>query len=364
MNHIFLLNFLLSLSLWIFPAFSSEVFESQGMKLTLKTVVQDLKIPWGFTFLPDGGILITEKEGKILWHKKGTPPHQVIEVSGVPKIYDGGQGGLMDIALHPQFKKTPWVYFTYSIKEKNKKTTRVSRALWDQGHLKNLEVLFTAKPYYSSIIHFGSRLVFDSKGYLFFTVGDRRNRDLAQNTHTHNGKVHRIFDNGKIPKDNPFKNSSIWSYGHRNPQGITLRKDQVWINEHGPRGGDEINLIQKGKNYGWPIVTYGKEYIGGKIGEGTSKSGMEKPKKYYIPSIAPSSLTYYSGKRYPRWTDSFFSGALVLKHLNRVSATNFSKEERLLKSLNKRVRDVRVSPDGTIYVSVESGAILKIVPHK
>ena len=339
-----------------------NTFESGGMKLKIETVVEGLDIPWAFLFLPDDSLLIAEKDGRILWHKKNSSPKNLIQVSGVPKVYDGGQGGLMDLVSHPDFKKQPWLYFTYSVKESQGKTTKLARALWERGQLKNLKVLFTAEPFYSANIHFGSRLVFDKKGYMFFTVGDRRQRNLAQSIQTHNGKVFRLFDDGSIPPDNPFKGSPIWSYGHRNPQGIALRKDEIWINEHGPRGGDEINLIKKGRNYGWPVVTYGKEYIGGRIGEGYTKAGMEDPKKYYIPSIAPSSLAYYDGDLFPAWKDSFFSGALALRHLNRVSADDLSKEERLLSVLGKRIRDVRIGPDGYIYLAVENGAILKITP--
>lgn len=336
-------------------------FESEGIPLTAEVIVQGLDVPWAFAFLPQGDILITEKQGKILWKKKGED--HLIEVQGVPKVYDGGQGGLMDIVLHPEFRKKPWVYLTYSISLKRKKTTRVSRALWNNGKLKNLEILFTAKPFYSTNYHFGSRLVFDSKGYIFFTVGDRGNRDLAQSLKTHNGKVIRLYDDGRIPKDNPFQHPNlkeIWSYGHRNPQGLVMKGDELWLNEHGPRGGDEINLILKGKNYGWPVVTYGKEYIGGSIGEGYMKKGMENPKKYYIPSIAPSGMAYYDGELFPFWKKSFFIGALVLRHLNRVYGKDFSKEQRLFKSFGKRVRDVRVGPDGHIYFSVDKGFLLKI----
>ena len=340
----------------------TQVFESMGMKLKIETVVQGLDIPWAFVFLPSGDLLITEKEGRILWWKKSAEVPSLQEIPHPLKIYDGGQGGLMDSVLHPQFKNNSYIYFTYSTQTEKGRTTQVSRARWNKGSFKNWELLFTALPYYSANIHFGSRMVFDPEGYLFFTIGDRRNRDLAQSLRTHNGKVMRIFPDGKIPEDNPFKGSALFSFGHRNPQGISLRKGEVWINEHGPRGGDEINLIKKGMNYGWPVVTYGKEYIGGKIGEGVSKQGMEDPKKYYVPSIAPSSMAYYDGPLFPAWRDHFLSGSLVLRHLNIVSAKDFSKEERVLSFLNKRVRDVRVGPEGFIYLAVEDGAILRIVP--
>ena len=343
------------------------VFESHGVKLKAEVVMEGLEIPWSFAFLPDGGILVTEKDGRILWKKASDPPSKRTLVQGVPEVYDGGQGGLMDIVLHPQFSVQPYVYLTYSISQKRKKTTRVSRALWANGRLKNPEVLFTARPFYTTSHHFGSRLVFDQKGFIFFSVGDRGKRDLAQSLKTHNGKIIRLHDDGRIPKDNPFQAPflrEIWSYGHRNPQGLVMRKNELWLNEHGPRGGDEINRVHKGKNYGWPVVTYGKEYIGGKIGEGFSKKGMEDSHKHYIPSIAPSGMAYYEGKSFSFWRDSFFIGSLVLTHLNRVFVQDFSKEERLLGFLGKRVRDVRLGPDGYIYLSVEQGELLKIIKNR
>ena len=354
-------------------------FESGSHKLKAFVVIEKLNVPWALAFLPDGGLLITEKEGRLLWKKPGSK--KLLEVSGVPKVYDGDQGGLMDVVLHPEFQKKPWLYLTYSINQDGKKTTRLSRFLWDQnsphGSIKNKEILFTAKPFFRTSHHFGSRLVFDKKNYLFLTIGDRGRRDLAQSLSTHNGKVIRLMEDGRIPQDNPFASTGkkekgknpqalaeIWSYGHRNPQGLVMKGDELWLHEHGPRGGDEINPIFKGKNYGWPIVTYGKEYIGGKIGEGFTKKGMEDPKKYYIPSIAPSGMAYYNGSRFPFWKDSFFIGALVLRHLNRVSVKDFNQEERLLLNLKKRVRDVRVGPDGFIYAALEKGPLLRIEKAK
>ena len=346
------------------------IFQSEGMKLQLELVVEGLDIPWSFVFLQNSSspdILITEKKGRILWHKGGDPSDKAAEVQGVPKVYDGGQGGLMDIVLHPQFPEKPWIYLTYSISTKEGKTTRVGRARWDQGHLKNFEVLFTARPSFRQNIHFGSRLVFDSKGFMFFSVGDRGNRDLAQSLQTHNGKIMRLHEDGSVPEDNPFRESGlgeIWSYGHRNPQGLVFKNEELWSHEHGPRGGDEINLIQKGKNYGWPIVTYGREYIGGSIGEDVSRPGMEDSKKYYIPSIAPSGMAYYDGNLFSAWKGSFFIGSLVFRRLHRVFGKNLSQEEKLLEFLKKRVRDVRVSPAGFIYVSVENGFIFKVKTQK
>ena len=333
------------------------IFEDKGLKF--QTVIQNLKIPWSIASW-GSNLLITEKDGRLLWYQ--IESSQLTEVKGVPKVYSGGQGGLMDVVLHPNFQTHPWIYLTYSISTgRGKKTTRVSRALWNQGALKDLKVLFTAEPSLSRSIHFGSRLVFDSKGFIFFSVGDRGNRDRAQSLETHNGKIMRLHDDGRIPEDNPFENSPIWSYGHRNPQGLTFKNDELWAHEHGPRGGDEINLIQKGKNYGWPIVTYGREYIGGKIGEGFSQQGMEDSKKHYIPSIAPSGMIYVSGEKYPQFQDSFLIGSLVFRRLHQVSSVNFSKEDIFLESLSKRVRSLHVDSSGFIYIGVENGSILKIL---
>lgn len=346
----------------IILAQTSHTFSVHNTSLKLEPVVSDLNVPWSFVFLPSGDMLITERKGRLLWYKKGSPTNQVSVVKGLMPVQPYGQGGLMDVVLHPQFKKNKLLYFTYSVRSKAGYTTRVSKGQWNKGSLSQVEVLYTAQPYYKTGYHFGSRLVFDKKGYIFFSVGDRGNRDLAQSLNTDNGKIFRLHEDGSIPKDNPF-GSSIWSYGHRNIQGMVYVNGELWTHEHGPRGGDEINLIQKGKNYGWPIITYGEEYAGGKIGEGTFKKGWLNPKKYYTPSIAPSGMAYLSRSSiYPFWQNSFFIGSLVLIHLNRVSK-DFKTEERILQNIG-RVRDVRVGPDGLIYLSVDNKGIFRIVPQK
>ncbi len=291
-----------------------------------------------------------------------------------------GQGGLMDIALHPDFLKNKKVYFTYSKKMGRKQTTALARGIFTgmrEKKIKQVKDIFLAKPFISSSIHFGSRLVFDKQKFLFMTVGDRHQRHKAQSLNTHLGKVLRLTDEGQAPQDNPFykKRSNktelalpeVWSFGHRNPQGLYIHPEtgELWEQEHGPRGGDEINLIKKGLNYGWPIITYGKEYWGPRIGEGFVKKGLEQPVKYYVPSIAPCGLLIYSGKKFKKWKGHFFSGALVLTHLNRlkISQKNIVKEEeKLLSSLGLRVREVIEGPKGFIYVSTDDGKILRLQP--
>jgi len=332
----------------------------------VEILTEDQGIPWGMVFLNEEELLWTEREGLI--KKIHIPTGKVSLITGGPEVYAKGQGGLLDTALHPEFQKNQYIYFSYSLQKKRKQTTALMRGKLKGDKITNAKVLFTARPFVSASRHFGSRLVFDRKGFLFMTVGDRNKKQQAQNLSAHFGKLLRLTDEGKPAPDNPFiKNKQaqpeIWSFGHRNPQGLFIHPEtqEIYLQEHGPRGGDEINMIQKGKNYGWPVVTYGKEYIGGSIGEGFTKAGMEDPKKYYIPSIAPCGMAYYNGNLFSKWKNSFFIGSLVLRHLNRVSVDDFS-EERLLNTLGKRVRDVRVGPDDFIYFAVEEGAIYRIIP--
>lgn len=332
-------------------------------------VADDLSIPWGLAFLPDGRMLVTERRGRmnIIDPASG----QSIRLEGLPPIADGGQGGLLDVALHPDYAQNGWIYFSYSTQVRRKRTTRVARAKLTGNSLTGLEVLFTAEPYFGTRHHFGSRLVLDGRGYLFITVGDRRNRHEAQALTGHMGKVIRLHDDGRVPDSNPFAGQTgaraeIYSYGHRNPQGLALHPEtsELWEHEHGPRGGDEVNVIYPGRNYGWPVITYGKEYIGGRIGEGTHKAGMEQPVKYYVPSIAPSGMAFYTGERFPGWRGNLFIGAMVLEHLNRLvlDGQRVVDEERLLTELEFRVRNVVQGPDGLLYLLVDKGMILRLSP--
>ena len=335
----------------------------------VEVIAKNLGVPWGMVFLNQKELFWTEREGAI--KKIHIPTRQITLVTGGPKVQAKGQGGLLDVALHPEFKKNKWIYFTYSIKKKNKQTTALARGKLKNNKITQLKTLFTAKPFRSSSVHFGSRLAFDDKGFLFMTVGERGKKKEAQNLGSHLGKLLRLNDKGQAVSDNPFYKTKgakpeIWSFGHRNPQGLFIHPvtKELWLQEHGPKGGDEINWIKKGGNYGWPLITYGRAYTGFKIGEGTHKEGMEQPIKHWTPSIAPSGMFIYSGKKFPKWKGDFFSGALVLTHLNKLKIINKKvlDEQRLLSSLGFRFRHVIEDPQGFIYASVDQGMILKISP--
>ena len=348
------------------------LFEQKKTKPYFKVEIlaQNLGAPWGMAFLNERELIWTEKNGLV--KKIDTLTRQVTVITARFKnLYHKGQGGLLDIALHPEFPKNKQVYFTYSFSKGKKQSAVLARGQLKENKIINLKQLFTAENFYNSGMHFGSRLAFDKKGFLFMTVGDRGQKKLAQDLSSHLGKLLRLDKNGKALSDNPFvKNKKarpeIYSYGHRNPQGLFIQPEteQIYLQEHGPKGGDEINLIEKGKNYGWPIITYGRAYVGFKIGEGTHKEGMEQPMKHWTPSIAPSGLLVYSGKKFTEWRGDFFSGALALTHLNRlkIHGTQALKEERLLSQFNLRFRNVIEGPKGFIWASVDQGMILKISP--
>ena len=348
------------------------LFENKKTKPYFKVEIlaKNLGIPWGMAFLNERELIWTERKGLVKKIDTVTRKITVLKVQ-FKNLYTKGQGGLLDIALHPEFSKNKWIYFSYSFSKGKKQSTVLVRGQLKGNKIIKLKQLFMAKAFYNSRIHFGSRLAFDKKGFLFMTVGDRGQKKLAQDLSSHMGKLLRLNEKGKAPSDNPFiKNKKakpeIYSYGHRNPQGLFIqaKTEQIYLQEHGPKGGDEINLIQKGKNYGWPVITYGRAYIGYKIGEGTHKKGMEQPIKYWTPSIAPSGLLIYSGKKFAEWTGDFFSGALALTHLNRLKIQDkkVKKEERLLSDLSLRFRNVIEGPKGFIWASVDQGMILKISP--
>lgn len=326
---------------------------------------------WGMAFIDEGKILFTQREGKAGILSIDTK--KIKRLKGLPKVRAKGQGGLLDVVLSPDFKTDGWIYFTYVKAIGSKGTTTLARAKLHQDTLKEWEELLVTKSTTSSNIHFGSRIAFDESGHLFFSVGERGVRSNAQNLGNHAGSILRLNLNGSLPEDNPFINNpnaldEIYSYGHRNPQGIYYDKatKRLWAIEHGPRGGDEINLILKGQNYGWPVISYGKEYWGPiAVGEGTHKKGMMQPQKVYVPSIAPSSLMIYRGDLFPRWRGKLFAGALVRKHINIIGVDqngNLTSEERILEKLKKRIRCVTQDGKGFIYFSTDSGEIYKISP--
>jgi len=338
--------------------------EPSGLEMV--TLVDDLDEPWGMDFLPNGGLLVTEKSG----HLKLIAPDTfaVTEIQGVPASVAVGQGGLMDVLVHPEFGKNGWIYLSYTVAEGDKYSTRVSRARLLDGALVDLEDLFTAQPYFKERRHFGSRLLID-KGYLYISVGDRGNRPLAQSLTTHNGKVIRLTEGGAVPADNPFVDvddalPEIWTFGHRNPQGMAQHpyNGSIWVAEHGPQGGDELNVLKRGANYGWPLVTYGEEYGGGKIGEGSHKGGTEQPLVYWVPSIGTGNIAFYTGDAYPQWIDSLLVSGLKLTRISRLelNGDGVGSETRLLANLNLRIRDVQTGPDGLVYALAGGSRVIRL----
>jgi aldose sugar dehydrogenase len=343
---------------------------SEGMRYEVDKVVEGLDIPWGMTFLGDTELLFTEKNGRISILDTTSGKVKILRTSIT--VFDRGQGGLLDVAGEPGYKTGDWLYFTYSRPQGNKAATTLARARLSGDQLIDWSDLLVTRPAAGADHHFGSRIAFDGRGHLFFSIGDRGERENGQDLASHAGSILRLNLDGSVPDDNPFIAggglTEIWSYGHRNPQGLVydLAHERLWSNEHGPRGGDEINLIQRGGNYGWPTVSHGMEYWGPvAVGEATRKEGMIDPLKVYIPSIAPGSLLLYDGAAFPRWRGNLFSGALKLRHLNRVvldDAGTPVQEERLLGDLNERIRALAESPEGWIYCSTDSGGMYCIRP--
>ncbi|MCZ8102797.1 MAG: PQQ-dependent sugar dehydrogenase [Burkholderiales bacterium] len=339
----------------------------------VETVVAGLAHPWGLAFLPDGSMLVTERPGRLRVVSGGvlSPP-----VTGVPAVQAAGQGGLLDIALDPNFAANRLVYLSYAEPRADGSGTSVARGRLsaDNRALENVEVIFRQMPTLRSNMHFGSRLAFDREGMLFVTLGDRFSaREQAQELNSHVGKIVRIRPEGGAAPGNPFAGRSdalpeIWSYGHRNIQaaGINPQTGRLWTIEHGARGGDEVNIPQAGKNYGWPVITYGVDYSGAKIGEGTAKPGMEQPVFYWDPSIAPSGLAFVTSDLYPGWKGSLLTGGLRSQLLARLqlSGNGVTREERHLRDVRERIRDVRQGPDGLIYLVTDdpNGKILRLRP--
>jgi len=354
---------------------AQEVIYSPSSLGSLKvtTVVKNLANPWGMAFLPDGRILITERPGRLRIYSQGQISPAI---TGTPAVYNQGQGGLLDVAIDPNFRQNQWIYLTYAEAGSGGVAGTVALTGKSSGNtLQETQVLLRQLPKLDTGNHFGSRLVFDGSGYLFVTLGENNNRITAQYLDHHQGKIIRIWPDGSIPNDNPFIGQTnakpeIWSYGHRNPQGATLNPwtGKLWMNEHGPMGGDEINIPQAGKNYGWPIITYGIDYNGQPIPEstGTSAPGMEQPIHYWVPSIAPSGMAFYDGNKNSAWYGNLFVGGLAAQQLVRleVNGEAITREERLLSELGYRIRAVKTGPDGGLYLLTDSasGMLLKIDP--
>lgn len=342
----------------------------QTTSVTPELYFDGVTIPWGMTWLPSGEMLVTDRSGKLLKVKDGKLE---AEISGLPEIYVRGQGGLLDIALHPEYESNGWIYITYSSSEGTGDggNTALMRAKLENNALVQSEVLYKATANTTRGQHFGSRIAFDSDGYVYFSVGDRGNRDVnPQDIGRDGGKIYRLNDDGSIPSDNPFVGENgaveaVYSYGHRNPQGMTMHPEtgKIWAHEHGPRGGDELNYIVAGNNYGWPVISYGINYNGTPFTDITEKEGMEQPKTYWDPSIAPSGLDFVTSDLYPNWKGKAIVGSLKFNYLVIVEIDGIEVVERtiVLEDIG-RVRNVRQAPDGYIYVAVDGQGIFKIMP--
>ena len=338
---------------------------------TVETVAEGIMNPWGMVFLPDGSILVSDKEGALIKIKNG----EKTVIANAPKVYVRGQGGLLDLELHPNYKENGWLYISYASEEGAEKGghTAIMRAKLKGNALVENQVLYKAGPNTTKGQHFGSRLEFDNKGYLYFTIGERGERDInPQDIQRDGGKIYRIMDNGAIPKDNPFvgvsgAKTAIYTYGNRNPQGLIFHpvRKEMWEHEHGPKGGDELNIVKKGANYGWPVITYGINYSGTPITDKTSMPKMEQPIHYWVPSIAPSGMAFVNSAKYPNWNGNLLVGSLSFQYLERLvlEGTKVVYREKLLADLG-RVRNVRQAPDGYIYVAIEGKGIVKLVPKK
>lgn len=335
-----------------------------------ETAVDGLDHPWAMAFLPDGNVLVTERSGALL--RLDPDSGERTSIDGVPAVDARNQGGMLDVQLHPDFADNRQVYLTWSGECGPGNATHLGRGRLEGDRLADFETLFIATPCVDSTKHFGSRIVFDGDGHLFMTVGERGERDRAQDVRDHNGSVLRLLPDGDIPEDNPYVDrddakAAIYSYGHRNAQGAVIHPDTgaLWIHEHGPRGGDEINLPEAGANFGWPKTTYGKEYYGPEIGP-DELEGTVQPIHYWVPSIAPSGMDFYTGDRFTEWRGDLFIGALALTHLARLEmdGTEVVRETKLLDDRGWRVRDVRTGPDGYLYLLTDAGngRLVRVAP--
>ncbi len=351
----------------------ARTFQSSAGPLKVVTVARGLDHPWSVAFLPSGRMLVTERPGRLRIVTRnggvGAP------VRGVPRVAARGQGGLLDVVADPDFARNRTIFFSYSEPGRGGAGTAVARARLDGNALTDLKIVFRMAPKSRGGRHFGSRIVIARDGALFVTLGERGERRRTQDTSIHRGQVIRIARDGSVPKDNPFVGRKgfrpeIWSYGHRNPQGAALHPvtGKLWIHEHGARGGDEVNIPEPGRNYGWPIIAYGRHYWGGRIGEGTHKAGLEQPVHYWDPSIAPSGMAFVTGPVFETWRGDMLVGALGFRMLVRLrfDGTRPVQEEMLLEDLDERIRDVRIGPRGYIWLLTDSedGRVLRVEPSR
>lgn len=342
---------------------------SEKRGYTTEKIVNNLNNPWGMTWLPNGSMLITEKAGSLIHFSNGTKT----EIKNVPEVYNRGQGGLLDIELHPNYSENGWIYITYASSEGDEEggNTKLIRCKLENDSLTSIEELYKATPNTSRGQHFGSRIEFDNEGYLYFSIGERGNRDVnPQDITRDGGKIYRLNDDGTIPNDNPFVNEknakkAIFTYGNRNPQGMAKHPTtgQIWTHEHGPKGGDEINIVKKGVNYGWPVISYGVNYSGTTFTDITSKPGMEQPIYYWVPSIAPCGMDFVTGDRYPDWKGHLLVGSLKFNYVElvKLNGNEVVGREKIAQDIG-RVRNVKMGPNGYIYIAVEGQGIFKVVP--
>lgn len=368
----FILTSFLSLSFFMPGDIFAQVVTSQQEKFRVETVTDGLSYPWSVAFLPGGDFLVTERDGK-LWRigKAG----KKTEIAGIPEVQAQGQGGLLEIALSPDFEKDSLIYLSYAGGTRFSFNTELATARLDlKNHtLSDLKVIFKAEPKISGGNHFGGKILFLDDGTLLLTLGERNRKEKAQETDHHLGKIVRLNRDGTVPEDNPFTGKEgfrpeTYTYGNRNVQGIALQPGtgRIWEHEHGPKGGDEVNILKPGANYGWPAITYGVNYTGFKITDKTEAPGMEQPVIHWTPSIAPSGMTFYDGDRFPQWKGDIFVGALAGTHLRRLEVRDdkIIAQEVLLADMEERIRDVRTGPDGYIYLLTDShdGRLIRLSP--
>lgn len=358
---------------WLLAIACLSFVASAAAEPQVETLVEGLDHPWSLAFLPDGSMLVTERSGKLRIVRDG----QLLDepVGGVPEVFVAGQGGLFDVVLDPQFESNQTLYISYAHGDFKANATRVMRATFDGATLMNQEVIFTVSPWKSTPHHYGGRMAFHPDGTLLVTTGEGFNyREDAQRLSSELGKLIRINSDGSIPGDNPFVGTSgdklkIWSYGHRNPQAIVVLPDtgDVYLHEHGPRGGDELNVIHPGLNYGWPVISHGIDYPGSRISPYTEYPDMEQALVYWVPSIAPAGMSYYNGEQFPEWQGDLFVAALVERSIRRIDLDNgvVLDQEILFSDLGFRMRDVRTGPDGALYLLTDSaeGRILRVTPE-
>lgn len=351
----------------------ARTVRSEEHALRVVVMTTGLVHPWSLAFLPDGRMLVTERSGRLRYvAKDGTLDPKPVD--GLPATVEHGQGGLFDVVLHPRFAENRLVYIAYNGPGDGGFGTELARGRLNGHRLEDVQVLFRMLPKSRAGLHFGGRIVFDRKGFLYLTLGDRGDRERAQRLDDHAGSVIRLHDDGRVPADNPFVSRAgakpeKFTLGNRNMQGAALhpKSGELWTHEHGPQGGDEVNVMRAGANYGWPVITYGREYgIGTRIGEGTSRPGIVHPLHHWVPSIAPSGMAFYDGDRFARWRGDLFVGALRDEMLVRLrfDGEKMVKEERLLKNMLGRIRDVRVGPDGLIYLLTDErqGVLARVEP--